>query len=166
MCDFERLSYNPAVQATEVNMDFGYILTSTSGRIPRSQWWAGVLILVAISIVVSLLLTYVLGIMFTTTGRIISLLVQLALAYPFYAVSAKRFQDRGKPGSLAWILVILNIVSAVFALIGLTGNPFAPNALDYILGILTLIVAIWYLIELGILRGTPGANSYGPDPLA
>jgi uncharacterized membrane protein YhaH (DUF805 family) len=25
---------------------------------------------------------------------------------------------------------------------------------------------LWYLIECGFLRGTPGPNSYGPDPLA
>ena len=147
-------------------MDLSYILTSTSGRVPRSQWWAGVLILVVISLVVNLLLTYVFGIMFTTAGRIVSLIVQLALAYPFYAVSAKRFQDRDKPGSLAWIFVGLSIVSALLALVGLMGNPFAPNPLDWIFGVASLIVAVWYIVELGILRGTVGSNTYGPDPLA
>ena len=39
------------------------------------------------------------------------------------------------------------------------------NALDYILGIATLVVSIWFLIELGFLRGTQGPNQYGPDPL-
>jgi uncharacterized membrane protein YhaH (DUF805 family) len=28
------------------------------------------------------------------------------------------------------------------------------------------IVSIWYLIEVGFLRGTDGANEYGEDPLA
>ena len=27
------------------------------------------------------------------------------------------------------------------------------------------VIAIWAFIELGCLRGTPGANQYGPDPL-
>jgi uncharacterized membrane protein YhaH (DUF805 family) len=31
---------------------------------------------------------------------------------------------------------------------------------------MTLIVALWFLIELGCMRGTPGDNRYGPDPLA
>jgi uncharacterized membrane protein YhaH (DUF805 family) len=26
-------------------------------------------------------------------------------------------------------------------------------------------ILIWAVIELGCLRGTPGANRYGPDPL-
>jgi uncharacterized membrane protein YhaH (DUF805 family) len=30
----------------------------------------------------------------------------------------------------------------------------------------TIIVGLWFLIELGFLRGTAGDNSYGPDPLA
>lgn len=147
-------------------MDIANILTSTSGRISRSQWWAGIIILVVTSLVVNLLLVYVLQIMFTTAGRLISLIVQLALAYPFYAVCAKRFHDRDKPGSLAWIFVVLSILSALLGLFGLIGNPFAPNALDYIIGVLTLIIAIWYLVELGILSGTVGTNTYGPDPLA
>jgi len=147
-------------------MDLGYILTSASGRIPRSQWWAGILILVVISLVINLLLTYVFGIMFTTIGRLITLIVQLVLAYPFFAVSAKRFQDRGKSGSLAWILVGLSILSSLLTLIGLMGNPFQPGVLDWIFGLATLIVAVWYIIELGILRGTVGSNTYGPDPLA
>ena len=31
---------------------------------------------------------------------------------------------------------------------------------------MTLLVALWFLIELGFLRGTEGDNRYGPDPLA
>ncbi len=147
-------------------MDLGYILTSTRGRIPRSQWWVGVLILVVISLVINMILIYALGIMFTTAGRIITLIVQLALAYPFYAVSAKRFQDRDKPGSLAWIFVGLSILSSLLTLIGAMGNPYQPGVLDWIFGVASLIVAVWYIVELGILRGTIGSNTYGPDPLA
>jgi uncharacterized membrane protein YhaH (DUF805 family) len=33
------------------------------------------------------------------------------------------------------------------------------------LGIAILVVLIWFLIELGFLRGTQGQNQYGPDPL-
>jgi len=50
------------------------------------------------------------------------------------AVSVKRWHDRDKSGW--WILISL----------------------------VPLIGAIWALIENGLLRGTPGANSYGPDP--
>ena len=143
-------------------MDFGYILSSTQGRIPRSQWWAGLVVLVIIGVVLALIITWLLGP--TTVGLIATLILQVILLYPSYALSAKRFQDRDKPGGLALIGIGLGIVQTLARLVGLS-NPYAPTAIDYILGIALLIVGIWYLIELGILRGTIGPNQYGPDPL-
>jgi uncharacterized membrane protein YhaH (DUF805 family) len=143
-------------------MDFGYILTSTEGRIPRSQWWAGVVIIAVIGIVLALVIGWVFGP--TTIALIATLILQILLIYPSYAVSAKRFQDRNKPGGLALIGIGLSILLTLAQVIGL-GNPLAPTAIDWILNIALLIVGIWYLIELGCLRGTVGQNDYGPDPL-
>ena len=98
--------------------------------------------------------------------RLISLIYIVAVAYPAYAVSAKRFQDRDKSGSLGAILIGLSVFSSLLALFGLTGNPIAPNTFGILLSFVTLAVAIWYLIELGILRGSVGDNQYGPDPVA
>jgi len=52
------------------------------------------------------------------------------------AVAVKRYHDRNKSGW--WVLIV-----------------FVP-----------VIGGLWYLIECGFLRGTPGPNNYGPDPLA
>jgi uncharacterized membrane protein YhaH (DUF805 family) len=52
------------------------------------------------------------------------------------AVAVKRYHDRNKSGW--WVLIV-----------------FVP-----------IIGGLWYLIECGFLRGTPGSNNYGPDPLA
>jgi uncharacterized membrane protein YhaH (DUF805 family) len=41
-----------------------------------------------------------------------------------------------------------------------------PNMLGYALAFFNLIIGIWFFVELGFLRGTPGPNGYGPDPLA
>lgn len=143
-------------------MDFGYILSSTQGRIPRSQWWAGLVVLVIVGVVLALIISWVFGP--TTIGMIAILILQIILLYPSYALSAKRFQDRNKPGMLALIGIGLSIVSTLAQLLGLS-NPLNPTAIDWILNIALLIVGIWYLIELGILRGTVGPNPYGPDPL-
>jgi uncharacterized membrane protein YhaH (DUF805 family) len=51
------------------------------------------------------------------------------------AVAIKRYHDRNKSGW--WVLIV-----------------FVP-----------IIGGLWYLIECGFLRGTPGSNNYGPDPL-
>ena len=63
----------------------------------------------------------------------------LALYPPFFWIAAaaavKRMRDRGR--SPAWLLA----------------------ALVPVLG------PLWLLLELGMLRGTPGENHYGPDPL-
>ncbi|MCB1496661.1 MAG: DUF805 domain-containing protein [Bauldia sp.] len=146
-------------------MDFAYILTSTSGRIPRSQWWAGLVVLVVIAVVLGVIISWLLGGVFTVGGRIALLILNIVLLYPSYAISAKRFQDRGKPGKLALIGVGLAFLQSLLTTIGVMGNPFNQNALDWIFGVLLLIVGIWYLIELGFLRGTVGSNEYGPDPL-
>ena len=143
-------------------MDFGYILTSTQGRIPRSQWWAGLVVLVIIAVVLGLIIGWVLGP--TTVGIIATLILQILLIYPAYCISAKRFQDRNKPGGLALIGIGLGILQTLARLAGLS-NPFNPTGIDWVLNIALIIVGLWYLIELGILRGTIGPNNYGPDPL-
>jgi uncharacterized membrane protein YhaH (DUF805 family) len=35
----------------------------------------------------------------------------------------------------------------------------------FILSLAATAIAIWAFVELGCLRGTPGPNQYGPDPL-
>jgi uncharacterized membrane protein YhaH (DUF805 family) len=64
------------------------------------------------------------------------IIISLVLLWPSLAIAAKRWHDRGK--SAWWILIL-----------------FVP-----------IVGAIWYLVECGFLRGTEGANQYGPDPLA
>jgi uncharacterized membrane protein YhaH (DUF805 family) len=34
-----------------------------------------------------------------------------------------------------------------------------------VIGLVTLVVTIWLIIELGFLKGKPGSNDYGPNPL-
>ena len=60
----------------------------------------------------------------------------LAVLWALIAVSAKRFHDREKSGW--WQLI----------------------------SIIPIIGWLWLFIELGCLKGTTGANKYGPDPLA
>jgi uncharacterized membrane protein YhaH (DUF805 family) len=62
-------------------------------------------------------------------------LVLLPMLWPAFAVTVKRWHDRNK--SAWWILI--NLIPVV-------GD-------------------IWSLVENGFLRGTPGENRFGPDPL-
>lgn len=145
-------------------MDFSNLFMSMEGRIGRQNYWIGLVILIVIGIIISQLIAFLFG--YTNLlARLLNFIYVIAIAYPAYALMAKRFQDRGKNGTLAGILIGLSILGALLGLFGLTGDPLAPNTFGTILGLATLVVAIWYLIELGFLRGTVGANEYGPDPV-
>ncbi|MGA0609843.1 DUF805 domain-containing protein [Caldimonas sp. KR1-144] len=105
------------------------ILFGFKGRIPRKTYWIwGVVVLVAFSVFASLLLG-ILGI----DEWAASVLVNLAILWPAFAVSVKRWHDRDKSG---WWLLI----------------NFIP-----------LVGWIWALVENGFLRGTAGANRFGDD---
>jgi uncharacterized membrane protein YhaH (DUF805 family) len=145
-------------------MDFSNLFTSTEGRIGRQNLWIGLIILTVIGVVIIQIIWFLFG--YTSfMARLLNLVYTLAVAYPAYAVMAKRFQDRGKKGQFAAILIGFSILSALSALFGLTGDPLNPNTLGTVLGFVLGIVGLWYLIELGFLRGTIGANEYGPDPV-
>lgn len=138
-------------------MDFGHLFISTEGRINRAKWWAGIIIIAVASFILSWILAMVIGV----AGLIIA---QLILIYPAYAVGAKRFQDRGKPGSLALIGTVLGFLYNLLIALGIM-SPAAPGALYYLMALLMLAVGIWYFVDLGCLRGASGANQYGTDPL-
>ena len=58
------------------------------------------------------------------------------------------------------------LIASLLQAFGLTGTPQEPNALGWICTLVTLGVGLWFLIDLGILKGTPGPNRFGGDPLA
>lgn len=68
-------------------------------------------------------------------GRASSLVLYPPFFWAFAAVVTKRLRDRGK--SPVWLVLVL----------------------------IPLIGPLWLLVELGLLRGTPGENRYGEDPL-
>lgn len=148
-----------------MNFDFNRLYLTTDGRIGRQDFWMGMIGLIVVSLVVNLILFAIFG-MLSPATMWVGFIVQLVLAYPTYAVFAKRFQDRDKPGTYGWILVGLAILYTLLNLFGAFGDPMAPNMFSTIFGLILAAVFIWYLVELGSLRGTVGSNQYGPDPIA
>ena len=147
-----------------MNFDFNRLYLTTDGRIGRQDFWIGAVGLFIVGIVLAFLVGS-LFIMFGLVAMILMFIVQLAFAYPAYCLMAKRFQDRNKPGKFAAILIGLGLLIALFGMLGLTGNPLTGgNAFGWLLNLVQLVVSIWFLVELGFLRGTTGDNEYGPDP--
>ena len=121
------------------NLLFGF-----QGRANRAKWW---LVALGIVVVEVILFAATLGgaAMSGDPEQIAAAIGPLAGVVIFafvviatwisIAVAVKRYHDRNKSGW--WVLIVL----------------------------VPVIGGLWYLIECGFLRGTPGPNTYGPDPL-
>lgn len=141
-------------------MDLQYIFASFDGRINRAKWWAGAIILLVIWFIVKSIFGG------SMLGSLILIIVTLALLYPAYAVCAKRFQDRDRPGRIALYGLVPVVIASFLENWGLTGTLQGLNGLGWICNLIYWGVGIWFIIDLGILKGTPGQNRYGGDPLA
>ena len=75
-------------------------------------------------------------------------LLQLAMIWPSAAINVKRLHDRDQSGWLVLILVFCRLIGWI---------PFV-GTIPAIGGFL------FWLINLGILEGTPGPNRYGESP--
>jgi uncharacterized membrane protein YhaH (DUF805 family) len=135
-------------------MSIGTLLFSFRGRINRMPYW---LVSLAMLIVMAAVFALVAG-----TGFWPSAMLLLLLLIPWLwigmALAAKRLHDLNKS---SWWLVIFYVLPAILEIIG----GFAGDA-EVVLLIASLALSIWAVVELGFLRGTPGPNDYGPDPLA
>jgi uncharacterized membrane protein YhaH (DUF805 family) len=147
-----------------MNLDFQYLFTSFDGRINRAKFWAAAVTLLIVWLIFGLFVNSIFG--GTIFGAILLILALAILFYAFYAVAAKRFQDRDKPGNMALYGLVPAFIANLLALFGLVGTQEGLNALGWICALVIWGVAIWFLIELGILKGTPGPNRFGGDPLA
>ena len=124
-------------------------LFSGSGRLNRGQFWFSILFYIVGALLVAAILALLWQVIpgergddgsFNVSGvRAIPYLVVIfgyfiVLTWSGICIGIKRYHDRNKSG--AWVLI-----------------QFVP-----------IIGSLWYLIETGFLRGTPGPNAYGSDP--
>jgi len=148
------------------------ILQRFRGRVNRAKYWV---VIVIVAVVDGILR----GVGFVAEQRagdsLAALLTLLAIAViilgvaaAFFvaglAVATKRLHDRDKS---AWWLLVFYLLPAVLAGTG-AGVTLATDSWLGIglFGAVASAIGIWAFIELGCLRGTPGPNRYGPDPLA
>lgn len=123
------------------------IYLSNSGRLARLPYFLYALGLAVAYIVLMFLLAAILG-------HLGILIAYLLMIFPFFNLMAKRLQDFDKPGKWAWGVIAIGVLGA---LLGLSESMMAVSGL---VSLLHLIVALIILF----MPGTPGANSYGPQP--
>ena len=157
-----------------------------TGRLNRARFWLASIVLILISIVllpISLLSLVLLAtspfslaaliavegravIPIASAGLLFLLLVYLLVFFAGllvscagFAVVIKRLHDRDK--SAGWLLLFILVPLILQAI------AYHAGAIEdiIILGGACFFIEIWFLIELGFLRGTAGPNRYGPDPL-
>lgn len=155
------------------------LFTSFDGRIRRGQWWLGVIVVFVVAVVLNAVVAALFGDGFF--GRLLVLVISLALLYPLLALATKRLADRGTPPmprlALFYgpgvLLLLLNTFRIGYRpmtdMPGMGGMPgmhggdvMMPGVLPALVGIAGLVAAIWALVELGILKGDAEANAYGP----
>jgi uncharacterized membrane protein YhaH (DUF805 family) len=135
-------------------MNWHHLLTSIEGRINRKPFWIALLCLSVPELVVHFAM-----------GERWSSIVSLILAYPEFAVFAKRGHDRNVPTWVAGVFIAGGTVLNILVLLDLAGPMVNPNTLFYVIGVPLGIMALILLIDFGFRRGTVGPNRYGPDPL-
>jgi uncharacterized membrane protein YhaH (DUF805 family) len=147
-------------------MDLAALFLSARGRISRKTFWIGAGLLVVWGVAVFIVLWTILGprLIQNFFGRLVGFPFTLATIYFAYNLSAKRFNDRARPIICAQAAAGFAVLKAVTDLVRITGDLHAQNFLDqlYILG--GTGIALWYFIELGLMRGTVGPNPHGEDP--
>ena len=175
-------------------MDWKWLFTSFDGRIGRQSWWTGVGIFIVAAIVLNIILWPILGsgsmgMMsdptkmqdpnfwsgFMRAAAFRRLIMLVIFIYPATALMGKRLNDRDRP---EWVKFAIWIPSVLMTLLGLLGLGWTVSdigngimipqmsGLAKLLSVISLVLGIWLLVELGILRGTQGPNRFGPDPLA
>jgi len=169
------------VEPAYVAPGYGAFYFSPSGRISRSQYWLRfVLPYCAIFIPLQLIVAFLdkESTAYTATNGLMSLLY-LVVFWPSLAILIKRMHDRNKSGwyvlflvvsAMAFTTLLVIWIGAAFYQYGehekisFDGTLGVLGIATIITGAITLGINIWFFVEFGFLRGTIGANRFGPDP--
>ena len=87
-------------------------------------------------------------------------LMGVVFAWLYAAASFKRLHDRNRSGW--WMLPFLVAIGHH----GHVAAWFGGSSPARLVGILLHLLSVWGIVELYFLRGTPGPNRFGADPLA
>jgi uncharacterized membrane protein YhaH (DUF805 family) len=143
-------------------MDWTTLLFSFKGRINRGKYWLAFLVWIAAWIVLSFIWFGVL----VSSDRIVGLLIYFATlvcvfagAWAGLAVGIKRLHDRDKSG---WWILLFWLGPSILGNWQMTTPDLGGG---FVLALAAVAIAIWAVVELGCLPGTPGPNQYGPDSL-
>ena len=148
-------------------MPLSATLFSFTGRLNRARFWLANIVLFVVSLVFAPISS--LSWMLTATSPLsVAALVLVSLAnlsvlFAGLAVVIKRLHDRDKSG---WWLLLFYLVPLILLTIAHYTDPTGTGAVEVrlILVLACLSIWIWFLVEVGFLRGTTGPNRLRPRP--
>jgi uncharacterized membrane protein YhaH (DUF805 family) len=138
-------------------VDWHYLLTSFDGRISRQPFWIALGSVVAVELLA-------LAVAYRIEGERLAAIVDLAVAYPEFAIAAKRGHDRDVPTWVPGLFFLLAIVIDLFVVLGVQLTD-ERGASFYLFVLPVSIFGLALLLDFGFRKGTPGPNRFGPDPL-
>lgn len=127
-----------------------------SGRASRSEFWWFYLFFLLVMIAAFVFFGASLAFFATSTAMltvfgVISAIAYLAILIPFFSVTVRRFHDRNLSGWWYGLVFAFNLL---------------PNAMPDSIPLLVISgLAAIASIVICCLKGTPGPNKFGPDPL-
>jgi uncharacterized membrane protein YhaH (DUF805 family) len=153
----------------------GRLLFALGGRIDRTDFWVGLVVIVGVTALAILLNgKRVSG---GALGEFFALVTVIAVLSPYCltAVVVKRLHDLDRSGWHAFVLVVAFFLAGLAALAyeGLRQDQITLeewrnfwNTVFYVTAALAVALLAYLLVKLGFTRGTLGANRFGPDPAA
>ena len=168
---------------------FLWFYFGTNGRLARRQWWLGGLVLFVLGLLLAGVELAALGVTMDdlaaaldtgAAGKAVAAAVRrdidvigagdaVLFFLPWVCLSVKRRHDRGRSGADYIVLASLELVLNVVRVVPYIPGVQLPAAFDLDLQPADLAIAavgLYLLIVLGFRGTVPGANRYGPDPLA
>jgi uncharacterized membrane protein YhaH (DUF805 family) len=140
-----------------VNLFIGF-----NGRINRAKFWIVVLCCLAFLVAVTGVTAAMSSSMTTVFGA--ALIAYIPITYVGVVSAIKRLHDRNKSGW--WVLLFYGAPMALPLIAAVLEGRTDTSVGLLLVQLVSFVISIWALVELGCLKGTIGRNKYGPDPLA
>lgn len=153
-----------------VRPGFWQFYFSPNGRASRSEYWLRYFVPVML---IDIVLNAISGFGAAVDSMALSAgfaflyyIFSLATLWPGIAVLVKRIHDRDKSGWYVLLPYALLLLGGIGLIAGAVADSTgAVIAVIVIWALLLIGVMVWFFVEFGCLRGTIGANRFGPDPV-
>lgn len=142
-------------------MNYARLWFSFRGRLNRAKYWT----ITVINLAVLFALFFIAYTTLSVTAFTVAGIAFIPIFVSGLAIAVRRLHDRDKS---AWWLLLFYLLPVVLHAVRdelLKFQETTAYLLGFACAVLSAIISIWALIELGFLRGTNGPNRYGPDPV-